>query len=89
MPQDIALAVPNLSLNLNVLSVRMWLYRSWDDQSAEVPIAQCCYIRMESFSLAAQLGTKLLDGFLDSGNVPVLTYWNVSTLNELLDKAFS
>jgi hypothetical protein len=88
VPQNVNLAQPLADLNPGVRSVRAFLYPDSINHAAEVAIAACCYVEMFSFSGNNQTGTQLLHGFLDTTPVPVMTFYNVSTFSQLLQKVF-
>jgi hypothetical protein len=88
MPQTGNLAQPLADLNPGVNSFRAWLYRAWNDKAVEVAPAQACYVEFESWSGNNQTGTRLLFGFLDTGAIPIMQVYGVSTFTQLLQKVF-
>ncbi len=89
MPSVFNITPPIRDLNINVRSVRCFLWASTEDKTAEVAPAAAHYVEFEGFPQNNANGTSLGFGSIDSGLVALMDRFTAADVPSLLQAAFN
>lgn len=100
MPTDFNLSATIKGVGLTARSGRVWPFNQIvafppsgaspmpANLPAEVPLASATFVIFEMWPQTNQRGTSLGRGSIDTGAVPVTTYYNAATIDALLLAAY-
>lgn len=89
MPQGFNINPPIAGLNIDVRSVLIWFWPSFDTRSVEVAINQSHYVEFEAYPQNSQNGIPIGRGHIDCGVQSAMDAYQSSTVQELMTKVFS
>jgi hypothetical protein len=89
LPQGFNINPPIAGLNINVRSVLVWFWPSFDDRTAEVTPNLSHYVEYEAYPQNNQNGIPIGRGHIDCGVQSAMDMYQSATIQELMTKAFS